>query len=90
MRDTTQELTNRRTLSADIYNIRRASNIALLIISAASVPVFVGWMHYQVKYNRTALIPNSLWRSSVFTSSCIMVLFATAVTNCMELFSSLL
>jgi hypothetical protein len=90
MHDASQELTNCRTLSADINNIHRASNIALLIISAASVPAFVGWMHYQVKHNRTALIPNSLWRSPVFTSSCIMVLFTTAVTNCMELFSSLL
>ncbi|KAI1413266.1 MFS general substrate transporter [Hypoxylon sp. FL1857] len=77
------------TLSADIHNIRRASNIVLLVICAASVLTFVWWMHYQVKHNRTALIPNSLWRSAVFTSSCIMVLFATAVTNCMELFSSL-
>ncbi|OTA92373.1 hypothetical protein M434DRAFT_396468 [Hypoxylon sp. CO27-5] len=77
------------TLSADIHNIRRASNITLLVVSAVSVLAFVGWMRHQVNHNRTALIPNSLWRSSVFTSSCIMVLLATAVTNCMELFSSL-
>jgi hypothetical protein len=76
-------------LSADIQNIRKATNIALLVISAASVPAFVGWMHYQVKRNRTALIPNALWRSSAFTSVCIMALFSTAVTNCMELYSSL-
>ncbi|KAI0122775.1 MFS general substrate transporter [Daldinia grandis] len=77
------------TLSADINNIRQASNIALLIISAASIPAFIGWIHHQVKHNHTALIPNSLWRSYVFTSSCIMVLFSTSVTNCMELFCSL-
>ncbi|OTB10503.1 hypothetical protein K445DRAFT_386597 [Daldinia sp. EC12] len=77
------------TLSADINNIRQASNIALLVICAASIPAFIGWMHYQVKHNRTALIPNSLWRSHVFTSSCIMVLLSTAVTNCMEQYCSL-
>ncbi|KAI0427238.1 MFS general substrate transporter [Xylaria sp. FL1042] len=76
-------------LSADVKNIHQPSSIALLIISGASIPAFIGWMHYQVKRSRTALIPNSLWRSFVFTSSCIMVLFATAVTNCMELYSSL-
>ncbi|KAI1312913.1 MFS general substrate transporter [Xylaria venustula] len=77
------------TLSADVKNIHQPSSIALLTISGASIPAFIAWMHYQVKKNRTALIPNSLWRSFVFTSSCIMVLFATAVTNCMELYSSL-
>ncbi|GAB7328575.1 hypothetical protein MBLNU13_g00525t1 [Cladosporium sp. NU13] len=76
-------------LSSDIHNIRRASNISLLVISAASVVVFVWWMDYQVKHNRTALMPNSLWRNSSFTSICIMILFASAVSNGMELFCSL-
>ncbi|KAH8651106.1 major facilitator superfamily domain-containing protein [Xylariales sp. PMI_506] len=76
-------------LSSDTSSIGQASNIALLVISAASVPAFVWWMHHQEKHSRSTLIPNSLWRSSVFTSSCIMVLFTTAVCNCMELFSSL-
>ncbi|KAI1644039.1 uncharacterized protein F4817DRAFT_367902 [Daldinia loculata] len=77
------------TLSADINNIRQASNIALLVISVASIPAFIGWMHYQVKHSYTALIPNSLWRSYVFISSCVMVLFGTSVTNYIELFCSL-
>ncbi|KAI1339127.1 MFS general substrate transporter [Xylariaceae sp. FL0016] len=77
------------TLSADISNIHKASTIAMLIIGALLIPIFIGWMHYQVKHGRTALIPNSLWRSSVFTSVCVMVLLTTAVTNCMELYSSL-
>ncbi|KAI0177007.1 major facilitator superfamily domain-containing protein [Pestalotiopsis sp. NC0098] len=77
------------TLSADIHNIHQTSNIVLLVISAISIPAFIVWMHYQVKNGRVALIPNSLWRKSAFTSICIMALFTTAVTNCMELFSSL-
>jgi hypothetical protein len=77
-------------LSADVKSIRQPSNIALLVLGAASVPAFSWWMNYQVKHNRPALIPNSLWRNSSFTSICVMVLFASAFTNSMELFSSLL
>ncbi|PVI02288.1 MFS general substrate transporter [Periconia macrospinosa] len=77
------------SLSANINNIHKASSIVLLIITGLSIPLFVGWMHHQVKNNRTALIPNSLWRSHVFTSCCVMVLLTNALTNCMELYSSL-
>jgi len=77
-------------MSADINNVHKASNIVLLILSGLSFPSFAGWMHYQVKNDRVALIPNSLWRSRVFTCSCILVLLTNALTNCMELYSSLL
>ncbi|KAL0938322.1 uncharacterized protein CTRU02_204932 [Colletotrichum truncatum] len=77
------------SLSADINSIRKAPTIALVIIAACSIPSFIAWMHYRVKNNKTALIPNSLWRSHVFTSCCIMVLLTNALTNCMELYSSL-
>lgn len=77
-------------LSSDIKNIRRASNIALLVLSVATIPVFIWWMNYQVKHNRPAVMPNSLWRNSSFTSICIMVLLSNAVSNNMELFCSLL
>jgi hypothetical protein len=77
-------------LSSDIKNIRRTSNISLLVLSAALVPTFIWWMNYQVKRNRPALVPNSLWRNSSFTSICVMILFTSAVSNISELFSSLL
>lgn len=77
-------------LSSDIENIRRASNISLLVISVATIPVFIWWMDYQVKHNRPAVMPNSVWRNSSFTSICIMVLLSNAVSNNMELFCSLL
>ena len=47
-------------------------------------------MHRQEKLNKPALIPNSLWKKTTFTTVCLLVLASTAVTNCMELFSSLL
>ncbi|KAK4163732.1 major facilitator superfamily domain-containing protein [Cladorrhinum sp. PSN259] len=77
------------TLSAETKDIKKASTIVLVVIASLSVPAFIGWMHRQTKRNRPALIPNSLWRSGVFTSSCIMVLITNAVLTCMELYSSL-
>ncbi|KAF2132451.1 MFS general substrate transporter [Dothidotthia symphoricarpi CBS 119687] len=62
-------------LSSDINNIRRASNISLLVIGVVSVPAFVWWMNYQ--------------RNSNFTSICVMILLTSAVSNSIELFSSL-
>ncbi|KAL2882129.1 hypothetical protein SGCOL_002391 [Colletotrichum sp. CLE4] len=77
------------SLSADINNIHNPSSIALLATAGCSIPSFIGWMHHRVKNNQTALIPNSLWGSYVFTSCCVMVLLTNALTNCMELYSSL-
>ena len=77
------------TLSADVNNIRKATTISLLVLGAATIPAFVWWMDFQVKNNRPALIPNSFWRNSTFTSICIMILFSSAVTNGMEVFASL-
>ncbi|KAK4195507.1 major facilitator superfamily domain-containing protein [Triangularia verruculosa] len=77
------------SLSANINDIGQTVTIVLLVISVLSVPFFVGWMHYRHKKSRTALIPNALWRSGVFTSACIMVMLTNALINCMELYSSL-
>ncbi|KAM3457648.1 hypothetical protein NHJ6243_007737 [Beauveria neobassiana] len=77
------------TLSQDIRNIYKTSSIVILVITCLSVPLFARWMHYREHNGRVALIPNSLWRSQVFTSLCIMVLLTNALANCMELYSSL-
>ncbi|KAF9877853.1 hypothetical protein CkaCkLH20_04429 [Colletotrichum karsti] len=77
------------SLSSDIHNIRKPSSIALLVVAGCAVPSFIGWMHRRVKEKRTALIPNSIWRSHVFTSCCVMVILTNALANCMELYSSL-
>ncbi|KAH9873312.1 hypothetical protein J1614_005710 [Plenodomus biglobosus] len=76
-------------LSADIHNIRKAPQIVLLIIGLLSAPAFAYWMHFRVKHNRPALIPNHVWQNATFTSICIMILFISAVSNSMELYSSL-
>ncbi|KAI4728787.1 MFS general substrate transporter [Aureobasidium sp. EXF-10728] len=76
-------------LSTDTDNIRKAPNIVLLVLGIACLPSFIYWMSHQVKHERPALIPNALWRDASFTSICVMITFASAAINSMELYSSL-
>lgn len=76
-------------LSADTQHIKTASNIDLLATSLLLLPAFAGWMHFQVKRDKPALIPNHLWTKLPFTSVCLMILLCNATINCMELFTSL-
>jgi hypothetical protein len=55
-----------------------------------ALPAFSAWVHYQVKRDKPALIPNSLWKNMSFTSICATVALSNAVLNSMELFASLL
>lgn len=77
-------------LSADPSRIKSAECIVVLCCGALALPSFVGWVHYQVKRNKPALIPNSLWRNAAFSSACITIGLSNAVINSMELFSALL
>lgn len=77
-------------LSADIANIQKSANIALLSLSFVLILSFIYWARRQENLGKTALIPNSLWKKVPFTAVCVMVLLSNAVINCMELFSSLL
>jgi hypothetical protein len=54
------------------------------------IPAFLGWMKWREKTGKPALIPNSLWQNTAFSSICIMVLFSWAVLNGMETILSLL
>jgi len=62
----------------------------MLTVSLALGPLFVLWEQRQEHLKRPALIPNSLWKNTVFTSMCLMVAVSYAIANCMELFCSLL
>ena len=76
-------------LSADIVEIRRPANIGLLSLGVIAVPVFIFWMRRQETAQKPALIPNSIWKNTAFSSVCVMILLSIAVMNCMELFCSL-
>lgn len=62
----------------------------MLVICVLLMPVFILWEQRQERLGKPALIPNSLWRNSVFTNVCLMVMFSWAVINVMELYCSLL
>ncbi|KAK0640571.1 major facilitator superfamily domain-containing protein [Cercophora newfieldiana] len=76
-------------LSSDVGEIRNPTNIGLLCLSIIAIPVFVFWMNRQEKAGNPALIPNSIWKNTAFTSVSIMILLSVSVMNSMELFSSL-
>jgi MFS family permease len=76
-------------LSADLNAIKSPSTAAMLPISVILIAAFPMWMGYRKRHGKPALIPNSLWANTAFTSTCIMVLLSYGVMNSMELFSSL-
>jgi len=76
-------------LSADLQEIRSAETAALLAVSIVLLLSFPFWMRYRERAGKSALVPNKLWKSSAFTSTCIMIALSWAVTNSIELFSSL-
>ncbi|PCG99259.1 Major facilitator superfamily domain, general substrate transporter [Penicillium occitanis (nom. inval.)] len=76
-------------LTNDVDNIKIPGNIVMLVICVILIPVFILWEQRQERLGKPALIPNSLWRNSVFTNVCVMVMFSWAVINVMELYCSL-
>ncbi|KAI4258845.1 MAG: hypothetical protein LQ352_001056 [Teloschistes flavicans] len=76
-------------ITGQLSHIKEASTIALLSISMALIPAFVFWIGRQERHNKPALVPNSLWKSSTFSSICVTVLLSWAVLNGMEWFCSL-
>ncbi|TVY44430.1 Drug resistance protein [Lachnellula occidentalis] len=77
------------TLSDSIDNIRHPVNIVLLVGSVALILAFILWQGRRERLSLPALVPNSLWRNTVFTSVCLTVLLSNAVANSMETFCSL-
>ncbi|KAL2814584.1 major facilitator superfamily domain-containing protein [Aspergillus granulosus] len=76
-------------LSANPSRIKSVESIVILCLAATALPSFVAWAHHQVQRNRPALIPNSLWRNTAFSSICATMAMSNAVVNSMELFASL-
>lgn len=77
-------------LSANADEIHRPTNIALFSVSIALIPAFALWMHRQEKLQKPAVIPNSLWRDSRFTSICLMIGLSNGAQSGLSLFCSLL
>ena len=77
-------------ISEGSSRIKEARNIALLSIAGALVPGFILWMNFRVKQKKTALIPNSIWRKTTFSTICLMVFLTWAALNAVNYYSSLL
>lgn len=76
-------------VSGSPSNLKAPVNIALFVVSLALVPGFVFWMNWQEKKGKPALIPNSIWKNTAFTSVCIVLLLSWSVLNVMEFYTSL-
>ncbi|KAF5011712.1 hypothetical protein FDECE_2172 [Fusarium decemcellulare] len=76
-------------ISTDIYRIKEPGSIVILCIGVVALPLFIGWMHRQIRTGKPALIPNSFWRNSSFSSICATIALSYAVLNSLELFASL-
>jgi hypothetical protein len=71
-------------------SIKEVANIVLLSIALALIPTFAFWMHRQEKLNRPAIIPNSIWKQSAFTCTCLAVFLTWGAFNPFGYFSTLL
>ncbi|KAG6004676.1 hypothetical protein E4U21_000831 [Claviceps maximensis] len=76
-------------LSTDVYKIRQVEGIVSICLVAVALPSFVGWVHRQARLGKPALIPNSLWKNTAFSSVCATIALSFGVTTAMELFASL-
>ncbi|EFR04066.1 integral membrane protein [Nannizzia gypsea CBS 118893] len=76
-------------LTDDVANIQNATHIVLIVFALALIPAFGFWMHWQGKRDAPALIPNSMWKNTVFVSISLIVFFTWAVILSSELVLSL-
>ena len=77
-------------MSENLSSLREPAKVMLLIVALATIPLFVVWMHVQEVRKKPALIPNSLWKNSTFSATCVMVLLSWATLQSLEWFISLL
>ncbi|PQE28275.1 integral membrane protein [Rutstroemia sp. NJR-2017a BBW] len=76
-------------IAASYSRIKEIYVIVLLVLAVILIPTFVYWVDRQKRLGRPALIPNSLWLNSSFTSTCVAVFFSWATLNAFQYFSTL-
>jgi hypothetical protein len=70
--------------------MKEPQNIAIFSTALALIPAFVLWMNRQEKLGKAALIPNSIWKQSAFTTTCIVVFLTWGAFNPFGYFTTLL
>ncbi|KAF4981147.1 hypothetical protein FZEAL_2981 [Fusarium zealandicum] len=76
-------------ISTDVHKVKEPGSIVIFCLGVLALPLFVGWVHRQIKAGKPALVPNSFWRNASFSSICATVTLSFAVLNSLELFASL-
>ncbi|GAD98212.1 aminotriazole resistance protein [Paecilomyces variotii No. 5] len=76
-------------ITGDLSKMKRAENIVLLCTAAIEIPLFLGWINWREKTGKSALISNSLWKNTGFTTICAMIFLSWAVVNGIETLMSL-
>ncbi|KAB8345826.1 hypothetical protein FH972_022881 [Carpinus fangiana] len=71
-------------LTTNASNIKSPTNLIILIVAILLIPTFVLWVARQTRLGRPALIPNSLWRSRIFSTICLCVLLTWGSFNALE------
>lgn len=80
---------NYSVTSIDSHTLKKAYNIVFFALAICLIPAFILWVHRQERLRRPALIPNSLWKEALFTTTCVTVFFTWAVFNSLQYFSAL-
>ncbi|RBR18951.1 uncharacterized protein FIESC28_05773 [Fusarium coffeatum] len=76
-------------IGTDAHRIKEVGSILVLCLCLVTVPLFIGWMGFQVKRNKPALIPNGLWSNGAFAAVCVTIALSFAALNSMDLMTSL-
>lgn len=69
-------------------SIREVQNIVLVSVALLLMLAFPLWM--SKKGDSKAIIPNSVWKKSGFTTACIVVFLTCGAFNCFGYFATLL
>ncbi|MCJ1463251.1 hypothetical protein MMC07_001856 [Pseudocyphellaria aurata] len=69
------------TATSSYRRLSDVQNIVLLVFSIVLLAVFPLYMSYQVRHQKPAIIPNKLWRSAAFTTTCIAVFLCWGSLN---------
>ncbi|KAL3587594.1 hypothetical protein FPOAC2_13491 [Fusarium poae] len=76
-------------IGTDVHRVKEVGSIVLLCLCFVIAPLFISWMHFQVKRDKPALIPNGFWANSAFAAVCGTVALSFAALNSMDLMTSL-
>ena len=77
------------TTTSSYRRLSEAQNIILLVISIILLALFPLYMSYRVRHHKPVIIPNKLWRSASFTTTCIAVFLCWASLNATQYFITL-